>query len=61
MSSNDGTASGIKLPTFNGEESSYQIWWTRFQAYARVKRFSQGLSVQNSLPDSQEEMINYYC
>ena len=55
MSSNDGSASGIKLPTFNGEESSYQIWWTRFQAYARVKRFSQGLGMQNSLPDSQEE------
>ena len=55
MSSNDELSSGIKLSTFNGEQSSYQIWLIRFQVFARVKRFLPGLVMQASLPESEAQ------
>ena len=28
------TTKSIVLPTFNGEEEAFQVWWTKFQAYS---------------------------
>ena len=37
MSNEESTS--LKVPVFNGEESSFQSWWIKFQAYSRVKGF----------------------
>ena len=29
----------IQCPTFSGESKDYAVWWTRFTAFAMVKRF----------------------
>jgi hypothetical protein len=34
---------GIPLPVFDGENKNFQIWWTRFKAYAAVKKFAQAI------------------
>ena len=51
----DSSSSGVKLPQFDGEEENYPIWITRFEAYARLKRFEQALSDSVDLPTNQEE------
>ena len=43
----------VRLPTFNGDEDNFQKWWTRFNAYARVKRFEKALRTDLDLPVSQ--------
>ena len=30
-------AKSILLPTFDSETKNFQLWWTRFKAYASVK------------------------
>ena len=42
----------LNLPTFDGYESKFQIWWKTFQAYARVKIFEVGLETQVNMPTS---------
>ena len=37
----------VKVPVFNGEESKYQSWWIKFEAYARVKGFHSVLKNPN--------------
>lgn len=34
----------MKLPTFSGKDSEYQMWWIRFRAYATVYKFVEALS-----------------
>ena len=29
----------IQCPTFSGENKDFAVWWTRFTAFAMVKRF----------------------
>ena len=33
----------VRIPSFDGEEENFQVWWTSFQAFARVKRFEKAL------------------
>jgi hypothetical protein len=33
----------VRLPLFDGQHKNYQIWWTRFIAYASVHQFTQAL------------------
>ena len=42
----------IPLPTFDGEHKNFQLWWTRFKAYAAVKKFAQAIkrTAEPSLP-----------
>jgi len=35
----------VRLPTFDGEHKKFQLWWTRFKAYAMVYKFSEALIV----------------
>lgn len=35
---------GIPLPLFDGEHKNFQIWWTRFKAFAGVKRFAPAIT-----------------
>ena len=54
MTEDSGSSGGgVKLAQFDGGESSYPIWETRFAAYARLKRFEQALRDNVDLPDSQ--------
>ena len=45
-----------RIPSFDGEEENFQVWWTRFQAFARVKRFEKALKVDADLPGTQAEL-----
>jgi hypothetical protein len=33
----------VRLPLFDGQHKNYQIWWTRFMAYASIHHFTQAL------------------
>ena len=33
----------VTLPKWDGEEKSFQVWWMRFQAYAKVHKFKEAL------------------
>ena len=49
----DEVSSSIKLPTFDGKEENFSMWWTRFQAFAMVKNFSEALELDPDLPSSK--------
>lgn len=44
----------VKLHIFKGEEDKFQLWWSRFKAYATVKRFHKGMVEQSDLPSTEE-------
>ena len=50
----------VKLPTFDGKRSSFQIWWTRFLAYATVFMFRQALVIggESKLPQTEDEVLD---
>lgn len=54
------TAKSIPLPTFDGEAKNFQLWWTRFKAYAAVKRFSQAIQrvPDSNLPNTEGAAID---
>jgi hypothetical protein len=39
----DSEARSVRLPSFDGTHGSFQRWWMRFKAYARVHKFIQAL------------------
>jgi hypothetical protein len=45
---------------FDGEDKKFQLWWTRFKAYAAVKRFSQAIqrTADPNLPDTEGATID---
>ena len=49
----------LKLPLFDGEEKNFQIWWTRFRAYAGCHGFSSAIGTvkNNDLPDREDEAL----
>ena len=53
------SSKSVKLPYFDGTKSKFQLWWTRFQAYARVYKFSQALKSggETWLPDTEATEI----
>ena len=50
----------LKLPLFDGEEKNFQIWWTRFRAYAGCHGFTQviGTTKNVNLPDHEDETLD---
>ena len=40
----------MKLPKWDENEIKFQIFWTRFQVYARVNIFAVGLETQVNIP-----------
>ena len=54
------SAKSIPLPTFDGEAKNFQLWWTRFKAYAAVKRFSQAIqrAADPNLPATEGAAID---
>ena len=49
----------LKLPLFDGEEKNFQIWWTRFRAYAGCHGFSSAIGTEKNseLPDREDEVL----
>jgi hypothetical protein len=43
MGSDSASKKGVKLPNFDGDSKKFQLWWTRFCAYATVYKFRQAL------------------
>ncbi len=35
----------VRLPVFDGAHKDFQLWWTRFQAYATVNKFAAALKI----------------
>ena len=54
------TTKSLRLPTFNGKPEHYQVWITRFRAYAGVFGFSASLKDLgvSSLPATEEEELD---
>jgi hypothetical protein len=51
----------VKLPTFNGSHKSFQLWWTRFVAFAIVSKFIEAISKGGpdpDLPSSESEELD---
>ena len=50
----------LKLPLFDGEEKNFQIWWTRFRAYAGCHGFTQAIGTTKNvnLPDREDETLD---
>ena len=50
----------LKLPLFDGEEKNFQIWWTRFWAYAGCHGFTQAIGTMKNvnLPDHEDETLD---
>lgn len=45
----------IVLPTSNGKDETYQVWWTKFRAFATAKGFAQELlGRETKLPPTKE-------
>ena len=49
----------VRLPTFDGDYKKFQLWWTRFNAYATVYKFKQALTDEDDKhrPFSETEEI----
>jgi hypothetical protein len=48
----------VKIPTFDGQKKNFVMWWTRFKAYAKEKKFSEALrpKPEDNLPSSQKAL-----
>jgi hypothetical protein len=50
----------VRLPVFEGAHKDFQVWWTRFQAYATVHKFAAALKDggEATLPKKEEDAID---
>ena len=50
------SSKGLRLPTFSGAAKDFQIYWTRFTAFAAVYRFAQAVrkTKEANLPNKEE-------
>jgi hypothetical protein len=49
----------IILPTFSGKDEDFQLWWTKFRAFATAKGFVEALlGKEDDLPDGQDEELD---
>jgi len=57
MSDSEST---VKLPTFDGDASRFQLWWTRFQAYAALNKFIEAVQKTRdpNLPAMESTVID---
>ena len=60
MSTDSASEKGVKLPTFDGDSKKFQLWWTRFCAYATVYKFRQALTETGDvdLPETENEILD---
>ena len=60
MGSDSASEKGVKLPSFDGDSKKFQLWWTRFCAYATVYKFRQALAENgdSDLPANESEELD---
>ena len=47
------------LPTFNGKDEAFQVWWTKFRAFAMVKGFvATLLGKETMLPPTEQAALD---
>ena len=34
----------MRVPSFDGKKAAFQMWWTKFRAFASVNKFAKSLS-----------------
>ncbi len=53
-------AKSVRLPTFDGTDAEFQIFWMRFKAYAKVYKFASALKIggEADMPASDAEVID---
>ena len=58
MSDNEETSQQktISLPTFSGGKKKYAMWWKRFAAYAKIKKFNEALDKNFDLPSDPKNI-----
>ena len=54
MTDLDAYEKSVRLPTFDGTEGKFQIFWMRFKAYAKVYKFASALTIggETDLPST---------
>jgi hypothetical protein len=59
MSTNGASEKSVRLPSFDGNEAHFQIWWLRFKAYAAVMGFLQsiGETADTDLPATEATVL----
>ena len=57
MSISDKT---VTLPKWDGGEKTFQMWWVRFQAYAKTHKFKEAIAVtmDADLPNNDSDALN---
>jgi len=48
----------VRLPMFDGDHKKFQMWNTRFRAFATVSRFAEALAPQAMMPAREDELID---
>ena len=56
--SRDNETKTVRVPVFDGDEASFQSWWTRFRACAKIAGFSKviGIDPETDAPSSQSDI-----
>jgi hypothetical protein len=60
MSDDEYVSRKVTLPKFSGAHKDFQVWWTRFLAFASVYQFVQALgdAAETDLPASNAASID---
>ena len=49
----------VVLPTFSGKDEAFQVWWTKFRAFATAKGFVNALlSKESDLPTTEDQALD---
>ena len=48
----EDSSTGMKTPSFDGKKENYQMWWTRFEAFASVKNVERALEDDADMPST---------
>ena len=48
----------MRIPVFDGNESTFQTWWMRFRAYTKISGFTKaiGTSPETDMQNDQNEV-----
>ena len=48
------------MPSFDGTDEKYQLWWLRFKAFANVHRFGQALEIggEMTMPTREDTVLD---
>jgi hypothetical protein len=55
----DSVNSRVRLPEFDGAHKNFQVWWTRFMAFAAVMKITQALKIggEVNMPMTEDTII----